>query len=164
MKRKFFAVLAIGAVAFVSCKKDEPVAPAEPGMATVQGTLWADLDTWNDTNQSGGYQHHPEYAPAGTKVTIIVDSYDLDPTPDPSFDYQDLKFTTTVGTNGAYSITDVPCYNTPIDAKIYFNDFTADQVWGPLSADKTHTVFTLGWNWVTIYDGAVVVYDADYNW
>ncbi len=164
MKRKIFAALAISAIAFVSCKKEEPVAPAEPGMATVQGTLWADLDTWNDTNSSGGYQHNPEYVPSGTKVTVIVDAMDLDQTPDAGFDYQDLKYTTTVGTNGAYSITNVPCYSTPITAKIYFNDFTADQVWGPLAGDKTHTVYTLGWASVTVYDGAIVVYDADYTW
>lgn len=164
MKRNIFAALAIGAIAFVSCKKEEPVAPAEPGTATVQGTLWADLDTWNDTNSSGGYQHNPEYAPAGTKVTIIVDSYDLDPTPDPSYTYQELKFTGVVDNNGNYSIPNVPCYNTPIDAKIYFNDFSYDQVWGPLAGDNTHTVYTLGWDWVTIYDGAIVIYDGTYNW
>jgi hypothetical protein len=164
MKRKIFAALAISAIAFVSCKKEEPVAPAEPGTATVSGILWADLDIYNDTNSTGGYEWKPEYAPVGTVVTAIVDSEDLDPTPDAGFDYQDLKYTTTVGANGVYSISTIPCYNTPITVDLYFNDFTYDQVTGPNTADKEHYIYTLGSTSVTVYAGAIVINDFTYNY
>jgi len=162
MKGKIFAVLAIGTIAIASCKKVEPTPAKDPGTATIKGTLWANLDTWNDTNQSGGYQLKSEYVPAGTKVTVIVDSYDLDQTPDPSYNYQDLKYTGVIGTSGDYSIANVPCFNTPIDVEVYFNDFSFNKVWGPLAGDYTSTVYTMGSVWLTIYDGAIVIHDATY--
>lgn len=162
MKRKIFAVLAIGTIALASCKKVEPTPAKDPGVATVEGTLWANLDTWNDTDQFGGYELHSEYVPAGTKVTVIVDSKDLDETPDLSYDYQDLKYTAVIGTAGDYTIANVPCFNTPITVDIYFNDFSYNKVWGPLAGDFTPTVFTLGSATVTVYDGAVVIHDATY--
>lgn len=167
MKRKIFAALAVSAIAFVSCKKEEPVAPTAPETATIQGTLRANLDAANDTITGGwpaGYEiyNSTEYAPAGTKVTVIVDSYDLDPTPDPFFDYQDLKYTTTVGSNGSYSISNVPCYNTPIDVYVMFNDFTANQKKSGTLTEPEN--FYLSGQWVTVYAGAVVINDYSYSY
>jgi len=162
MKGKIFAVLAIGTIVIASCKKVEPTPATNPGTATIKGTLWANLNTHNDTNQSGGYLLKSEYVPAGTKVTVIVNSYDLDATPDGSYNYQDLKYTGVVGTAGDYSIANVPCYNTPINVEVYFNDFSYNKIWGPLAGDITPTVFTLGSVTLTIYDGAIVIHDATY--
>jgi len=56
----------------------------------------------------------------------------------------------------------VPCFNTPIDVEVYFNDFSFNKVWGPLAGDYTSTVYTMGSVWLTIYDGAIVIHDATY--
>ncbi len=44
MKRILVPALILAGIAIVSCKKTEPVAPAEPGSCTVSGTVKADLD------------------------------------------------------------------------------------------------------------------------
>ena len=106
MKRRIFAVLAVGAVALASCNKvEEPVAPAEPGSATIKGTLWANTNEDNDTDQWGWYQYNAEKAPAGILVTAVVNGYDLDRTPDGSYDYPDYKFTATTDANGEFTIS-----------------------------------------------------------
>ena len=166
MKRKFFAALAIGAIAFVSCKKDETPTPTSPETATLKGTLWANTDASNDTIMGGfpaGYDiyNSTERAPSGVVVTVIVDSEDLDPTPEPGYNYQDLKYTTTVGSNGAYEISNIPCYNTPITVEVMFNDFTAPQKKSGTLTEPTN--FWLGSDMVTIYAGAVVIRDYAYN-
>lgn len=160
MKRKIFAALAISAIAFVSCKKDEPVAPAEPGTATISGTLWANTNVDNDTDVNGNAMANPEYAPSGVRVTAVIDAMDLDQTPDADFDYQDMSWSTVTGTNGSYSFTGIPCYATAIDCELRFNDFTADQQVG---GDDTPTNFTLGSVTVSVYAGAVVINDYEYN-
>ena len=160
MKRKIFAALAISAIAFVSCKKEEPVAPAEPGSATIQGTLWANTNEDNDTDQWGFYQFNPEYAKAGVTVTAVIDGYDLDPTPDAGYDYPEMKYTTTIGTNGAYSIT-VPCYTESIDVELRFNDYTDNQLSG---GNNQTTTFYMGTTyWVTVWDGSVTINDYTFN-
>ncbi|MBK7129745.1 MAG: hypothetical protein IPM74_05440 [Crocinitomicaceae bacterium] len=164
MKRKIFAALAISAIAFVSCKKEEPVAPSEPGTATLTGIITADLDVYNDTNSSGGYQWNPEFAPSGTVVTAVIDGADLDPTPDAGYDYPDIIYTTTIGSGGVYTLSNVQCYNTPIDVVLMFNDFSYDQITGPATVDKERYIYTLPNDTVTIYKGAMVINDYDYNW
>jgi hypothetical protein len=84
---------------------------------------------------------------------------DLDQTPDPMFDYQTLSWSTTVGTNGAYSITGIPCWADPITATLRFNDFTADQQIG--GDDTPHNFEAASVN-VTIWDGAVVIQDITF--
>ncbi len=159
MKRKIFAVLAIGTIAIVSCKKEEPATPADPGSATVSGTMWANSNLDNDTDQWGFYQLQPEYAKSGTLVTAVIDSEDLDATPDPSFTYQKLTWTTTIGSNGSYSFTGLPCYNEPITVELKFNDYTDQQLSGG-TIDPSVTYSTMGTTWTaTIYAGAVVIND-----
>ena len=160
MKRKIFAVLAIGTIAIASCKKVEPTPATAPGTATAEGTLWADLDIANDTDAFGWYQWNPETAPSGIRVTAIVDSYDLDQTPDPSYDYQDLKYYATTDASGKYSIANIPCFNMPINVELMFNDFTADQKQSGTTTVSTN--FSLGSAWITVYDGAVVINDFNY--
>ena len=160
MKRKIFAALAISAIAFVSCKKEEPVAPVEPGSATVSGTLWANTNEDNDTDQWGGYMFNPEYAKSGVTVTAVIDGADLDQTPDPFYTYPEMKYTATIGSNGSYSLT-VPCYASSITAELRFNDYTDNQLSG--GNNQTTTFFMGGSMYVTIWDGAVVINDYTYN-
>jgi hypothetical protein len=157
MKGKIFAALAIGAIAFVSCKKEEPATPAEPGTATVQGTLWANTNLDNDTDQWGFYMETLEYTKSGVLVTAVIDSEDLDENPEVGYNYQDLKWTTTTGANGAYSFTGLPARNWPIAVELRFNDYTDSQLSGGV-VDPSVT-FTMNGvsQWVWIYDGAVVI-------
>jgi hypothetical protein len=159
MKRKIFAALAISAIAFVSCKKDEPVAPADPGSATVKGTLWANTDTNNDTDGGGFYMETFEEAPSGIVITAVINSMDLDQTPDPLFDYQDMSWTATTDADGNFTFTGLPCYNTSIDCELRFNDFTADQKQG---TNDVETDYFGGTATVSIWNGAVVINDFTY--
>jgi hypothetical protein len=166
MKRKIFAALAISAIAFVSCKKEEAATPTAPETATFKGTLWANTDASNDTIMGGfpgpTIYTASEVAPSGTVVTVIVDSELLDPTPEAGYNYQDLKYTTTVGAGGTFTISNIPCYNTPIDVEVMFNDFTAAQKKsGTLTENEN---FFLGSDVITIYAGAVVIKDYAYNY
>ena len=162
MKRKIFAALAISAIAFVSCKKEEPVAPSEPGKATVEGTLWANTDTNNDTDAWGWYMETFEEAPAGIVVTAVIDGADLDQTPDAGYDYPDMYYTATTDANGKFSFNGangLPCYATSINAELRFNDFTADQAQG---TNDVETDYFGGTATVSIYNGAVVINDFTY--
>ena len=160
MKRKVFAALAIGAIVFVSCKKEEPATPADPGSATVQGTLWANTNLDNDTDAFGFPMTQYEYVPSGaTTVTAFVDSEDLDQNPDPTYDYQTLSWSATVGANGSYVIAGIPCWNDPITVELRFNDFTADQ---QIGGDDVPHNFELAPIMVTVWDGAIVIQDATF--
>jgi len=165
MKRKIFAVLAIGTIAIASCKKDEPATPADPGTASVSGTLWANKNLDNDTD-AFGFPSAPVYdatevAKTGTIVTASIDSKDLDQSPDPAFTYQILNYTTAITAGGVYSFTSLPCYNWPIDVELRFNDFSDSQLAGG-TVDNTVTYSTMGTVWtISIYAGAVVI-NPDY--
>lgn len=162
MKRKIFAVLAVGAIALVSCKKEEPTAPSEPGKATVEGTLWANTNTNNDTDDFGGYMVTYEKAPAGIVVTAIINGYDLDQTPDPMYNYTDMKYTATTDANGNFSFTGatgLPCYSTSISVELRYNDFTANQKQG---TEDVETDFFGSNDYISIWDGAVVINDYTY--
>ncbi|MBI3136755.1 MAG: hypothetical protein HYZ14_18925 [Bacteroidetes bacterium] len=163
MKRKIFAALAISAIAFVSCKKEEPVAPAGPGSATVSGTLWANSNLDNDTDNWGFYMYVPEYAKAGATITAVVDGYDLDPTPDGSYDYPEVTRTTTIGSNGAYSFTDIPCYDEIITVELRFNDYNDQQLSGGV-IDPSVTYYMGGSQYVQVWRGAVVMNDYTFNY
>lgn len=163
MKRKIYASLAIAAIAFVSCKKEEPVAPSEPGVATVSGTLWANSNLDNDTDQWGGYMFNPEYAKSGATITAVVDGYDLDQTPDPAYDYPEIIRTTTIGANGSYSFADIPCYDEVISVELRFNDYVDQQLSGG-TIDPSVTYYMTGSMYVNVWRGAVVMNDYTFNY
>jgi hypothetical protein len=128
MKRVILSAMVLVAMAFVSCEKTEPATPAEPGTCKLSGIAFADLDLSNDTTEVGTFIAglNPEFVPSGVKLTFVVNSGDLDNNPDPSFDYQDLTYTATVGTNGAYSVT-LPAIATALSVDVYFDDFMSSQ-------------------------------------
>lgn len=164
MKRKIFSVLAIAGVAFVSCKKEDPATPADPGTCTIMGTVEAPLDLSNDTTAAGAYSYNlnPE-AVNNVKMTFIVNSEDLDHNPDPSYDYQDLTFSTTV-TNGAYSI-DVPAISTPLTVDVYFDDFNyAQKQYPDPTVTTSYTFFVNPTSIGNVTDGATIVQNFMYNW
>lgn len=177
MKKTLLGIMTFVAMSFavVSCSEEEQT-PVEPGTATVEGVIEANIDLANDTLTDGSVDPNGnwEFAPEGTVLTFIIDSEDLDQNPQPGYNYKDLIYTTTVGANGVYSISDLPAYETPINVDIEFNDFAADQVdYGTDPGDTTatgmpatvttRTIYTKGGETVTIWNGAVVIEDFRYN-
>ncbi|MDX1350220.1 MAG: hypothetical protein R3279_08235 [Putridiphycobacter sp.] len=166
MKTRLLSIFAIATLALVSCKKTESAVPAEPGTATIEGILKAPIDLGNDTTASGvfinGYNN--EFVPAGTQITAIVDSEDLQKDPQSGFTYEKLKFTTVVGANGEFSFTDIPCFANSIDVELRFNDFTAMQSqFDPSNNPPQNKIFTLSNKYVEVYDGAIVIKEYDYT-
>jgi len=121
---KKIAILAaiFGAFVFTtSCKKvEEPTAVdviESAGTATISGFAYADLDDDNSPD--------PEFAPAGTKVFIVIDPMDF---PGASVNMNNpnlLVYTATVGADGKWTAT-VKAPKTPILATITADPFRAD--------------------------------------
>lgn len=166
MKTKFLSIFAIASLLMFSCKKTESAVPAEPGTATIKGVIKAPLDLGNDTTSNGvfinGYNN--EFAPAGTQITAIVDTEDLQKNPQNGFTYEKLKFTTTIGANGDFSFTNIPSYATTIPVELRFNDFSDEQSqYDPTNNPAQDKIFTLSNKTVMVYDGATVIKEYDYS-
>lgn len=110
MKRKIFSVMAIAAIAFVSCKKDE-LNSTELGTATINGNIWADLDL-TDTDVEGVN---------GMPVTVVVNTMEWDQQPVPGYNYDDKVYSTTTSANGDYSLT-IDATESGFDVDIMFED------------------------------------------
>ena len=128
MKRKIFSALAIAAIAFVSCKKEDPATPGEPGTATIKGVITADLNQYDDTLMGGGYdpQRNLEVPPTGTNITFVVNEGDLDYSPAAGFNYNNLSYPVTIGSDGSFSV-EVPAINQPVPVTVYFDEFNYNQ-------------------------------------
>ena len=101
----FFVFVLLLSLSVTSCKKDSATTNTKTtGSASVSGTLKANLDMTNDTTQNGTPQIQNENVPAGTLITFIIDSKDLQDNPDSAYVYPKLEYTTTVEANGAFSI------------------------------------------------------------
>ena len=166
MKTKVLTIFALASLVMMSCKKTESAIPAAPGSATISGVIYAPLDLGNDTTSNGvfisGYNN--EFAPSGTMLTAIVDSYDLQKNPDNNFNYELLKFTTVVGDNGAFSFTGLPAYSEQISVEIRFSDFKANQAqFDPSNNPSVSKIYTLSDKYVSIYDGAIVIKEFTYS-
>lgn len=101
----------------------------EEKTATIEGIVYANLDETNDTT---GTMADLEFVPSNTTIKVILDSEDFIGNPQPGLTYQNLTYTTTVGSGGAFSI-EVPALDEPINAEVYANNFTATQT----QADST---------------------------
>ncbi|WP_027420934.1 hypothetical protein [Crocinitomix catalasitica] len=168
MKRIILSFVAISAIALVSCKKVEPATPAEPGSATLTGTVYADKDLSNDTTDAGVYIPglDSELATSGTKLTFVVNSGDLDRSPEPGFDYQDLIFTATLNGSGEYTVS-LPAISTALNVDVYFDDFKADQRQYTFDGtfESENKSFFLGSTTVGgIVDGVTKIQDFTYNY
>ncbi|MFD1552435.1 hypothetical protein DNU06_10610 [Putridiphycobacter roseus] len=166
MKTKVLTIFALASLVMMSCKKTETATPAEPGSATITGTLYAPLDLGNDTTAAGvfisGYDN--EFAPSGTKLTAIIDTYDLQKNPDNSFNYELKKFTAVVGDNGSFTFTGLPTYSEQINVEIRFSDFDASQAQFDPSNNPAQTkIYTLSDKNATIYDGASLIKEYTYT-
>lgn len=164
--------LTAGALIFATACKKEEQTPREAGAATVKGMVEVNSNLANDTLSDGSYDLKMETVPAGTKLTFIIDGADLDANPDPTYDYKDQLYNTSVKSDGSYSVS-LPAYETPINAEVQFDDFETDVIdygtdpgdttaTGQPATVSTRTTFSRPSANVTIYDGAVVVKDYQY--
>ena len=122
---KNIAILAVLFGAFIfttSCKKiAEPTAVdviESAGTATISGYAYADL---NDEGSSFG---KPEFAPAGTKIFIVINPSDFPGASTYNMNPNQLVYTATVGADGKWSAT-VKAPKTPILAAIVADPFRA---------------------------------------
>jgi len=166
MKTRVLSIFAIASLAMLSCNKTESAIPAEPGTATIEGVILAPLDLGNDTTAAGTFISglNNEFAPAGTQITAIVDTEDLQANPQNGFTYEKLKFTTAVGANGEFSFTNIPAYAESIPVELRFNDFSAQQSqFDPTNNPSEEKIFSLSNKTVMVYDGGVVIKEYDYT-
>ncbi|MBD3637689.1 MAG: hypothetical protein HUJ25_10070 [Crocinitomicaceae bacterium] len=110
MKRRILSVMAIAAVAFVSCNKDED-ASTELGEATIKGNVWADLDQ-TDSDVEGV---------EGMQVTVVVNTADWDQQPVPGYNYDEKVYTATTLANGDYELI-IPATDDGYNITIEFED------------------------------------------
>ncbi|MCH2235699.1 MAG: hypothetical protein MK078_15775 [Crocinitomicaceae bacterium] len=147
MKKNIFSILAIAAVAFTSCK-DETPASSELGEATINGTVWADLDLTNTTTE--GIE--------GMVVSAIIDTRNWSQDPDPFYNYEERVYSATVDANGAYSLT-IPATEAGYNVTLRFSDVLTTRT---LADGETQNVrVTEGTANVFIYAGAVISVDDE---
>ena len=141
MKRKIFSVIAIAAVAFTSCKKDE-AETTELRTATINGNVWADLDESNDVDPNTGLYVqalNPEGV-EGMQVTVEVNTMNWDQNPVAGYDYDTKIYTTTTDANGDYTLT-IPATEEGYNITIQFEDvYTTKTEYSPSGANITEDV------------------------
>jgi hypothetical protein len=123
----FTTVIAAGLIALAGAC--EPISNPEPRSAvdttktaTIQGTVYANLDESNDDGTATMEENY-ENAPAGTQVKVVFDAGDFG---NPAAFGNSLSYTTEVDGSGNYEI-EVPAQDTPITAEIYVDSFQATQ-------------------------------------
>lgn len=119
MNRKFFYAVMLMLV-FISCKKYEVTEPLDLSTlptATIQGTLYADLDLTNAVL---------EYVPEGTLVTVSIPYADYDLTNASGGNY---VLTTTIDKKGSFSIN-IPVVSSGVNATVSFDAFNYNVIQG----------------------------------
>lgn len=111
------ASLGLFMLVFTGCK-EETYTPEPLPQITISGTVYADLDL-NIANDK---------APAGVKIIFRIDSRDLVQTPITGYTYNVLEYTTTVGADGAYTITLPTATFAGVNVDIIPVDFKNDQI------------------------------------
>lgn len=113
--------MAIGALALTACKKEE-VTSTELGEATIKGNVYADLDYTNDMNSAGYYEAGlVNESVEGMVVSVEVNTYYWDQTPDDYYEYDVVTYTATTDANGDYTLT-IPATLKPYTVTLEFSD------------------------------------------
>ena len=121
MKRIIFSIVAIGAIALTSCKKDE-VASTELGMAKINGTVRADIDQTNDVNALGLYSAYsmPENV-EGLTVKVEVNTQDWVQNPESGYNYDKKVYMATTDASGKFTL-EIPATEEGYWVSISFED------------------------------------------
>lgn len=165
--KKILALITLAGLAlmitFSGCKKDEEVLDLTLPTATIKGKVWADLNLANDTNLTGGYQYHPEFAPSGTKIIAVINSVDLVDVPTPGYTYQDLTYEGSVDGNGNYTIT-LPARGKNVNVRIKAVDFEYNQIVMDVYPATTtnRVVYTVADQLTTVVSNQIRIIDFAY--
>lgn len=168
MKRTVFSLVTLGifAVGIFACKKKTEEAPATTGTATVEGYIKINSNLRNDTLPNGNPSIVREGIPTSVTLTFVIDSYDLDQDPDPTYNYQLIQKTAKVDANGRYSITlPTPVGSNTINGELRISDFeynpiiTSSQNTDSSAARVVVTGTSLNY---TIYNGGKTILDHNF--
>ncbi len=118
MKKKLFSILAIGAIAITSCKKEE-VLDLSLGDAIIKGNVYSNLDYSNDLVNGSYVQGAVKEGVEGMAISVEVNTYYWDQSPDNNYDYAKKTYTTTTDENGDYELT-IPATDQSYNVNIKF--------------------------------------------
>lgn len=124
MRKLLLSALALMSLAtvitFTSCDKDETFeyTPEALGKATIKGKVSAELDVTNNVYET---------APAGTRVSVTLDTELLAANPINGYDYEVKTYEATTDANGEYTIT-VDASSKAASVTIYVEDFTSNDM------------------------------------
>jgi hypothetical protein len=166
MKKRLFSIMAIGAIALTSCKKEEVLDSNQLGEATINGNVFAYLDERNDVNADGIYISNltPENV-AGISVSVSVNTRDWDQTPDYSYDYPVKTYTTVTDADGNYTLT-IPATDEQLSQTINFGNILATYYeYTTDGSEVTKEVEVIGGSQgVTLFNGAVATPRKQATW
>jgi hypothetical protein len=121
MKKLFYMVIALAAVAITSCQNENTVTPRPSeqivSKVTISGRVKAELNTTNTTTEN---------VPDGIKVIAEISTRDLALNPNNNLIYPNKYYETTVR-NGEYTL-EVEVGPNGTDVIVYFPAFRADVV------------------------------------
>lgn len=119
-----FAIVLTGSM--ISCESvtnpDSIPAIDSTQTATIEGTVYANLDETNDTTFT--QEENYERAPQGTTVKVVLDAGEFG---NSAATGNTLAYTTEVDGSGNYQI-EVPAQSEPINAEIQFDSFVETQM------------------------------------
>jgi len=104
MKKRIFSIIAIAAVVMSSCKKEE-INSTQLEDAIIKGNVYSDLDYSNDLVNGSYVQGSVKEGVEGMIVSVEVNTYNWDQTPDNSYNYDKKTYTATTDANGDYTLT-----------------------------------------------------------
>ncbi len=103
-------------------------------------------------------------APPGIIVTATIYSEYLQKNPDPNFNYEILKYTTTVTSEGKFEFTNIPAYAKNLAVTLKFGDFEETQIqFDPSNNPSLTKIFSANNKQVTVYDGAIEINNYTYS-
>jgi hypothetical protein len=154
MKKILLATI-IAITALSSCKKEGEETSSSP-KTTITGTAFAELDA--SSNAPG-----LERAPAGVRVTAMINPNDLMVNPDTSKQYDDYRYSTTLNVNGDFKL-EIPARSKGTLVKLYFDDFIANQIYD-VNGNSTRKAYKVPSNpmLIIVYGGTTTVKDVAYN-
>ncbi len=155
MKKVFVSLAILATFAMGACKNKAENPSPTIGKATIAGFATVDLDLSQAGNQGS--------VPAGTKITVVVNTQDLVVTPVSGANYARKVYEGVIGADGSFSI-EIDAIAKPFTAAIYPNNFEAQQtpIGGPPSVRKTFAVNNNNPINVTIAQGQRVVREFTY--
>ena len=165
MKKKLFSIIAIGAVALTSCKKEEVLDSNQLGEAVITGNIYANLDETNDVNSAGLFSlgSNPESV-EGITVSVTIDTEDWDQSPDNNYDYPEKTYTAVTNATGDYVLT-IPATDKPSNVALVFSNLYTTQNKHTTDGSALTEDVKVGGNteYVQIFNGAAVTVAHEAN-